>query len=201
MDEFTAAPVPPRDDDPAAFDALLLPLLPRIHRYALRLTGDADEADDLVQTTYLDALRGWHTFRPGSDPARWLFTICRHAFYRRHRRRSELVPLDAPELESLEGTMQVREALSDQGAAARLAAPDVQDALDAAIAALPEELRLAVLAVDVEGFTYEETAQQMAIPVGTVRSRLYRARRLLQTRLLRHAEDAGLARPAATEER
>lgn len=201
MAETSAAPVPPPSGDPASFDALLLPLLPRIHRYALRLTGDADEADDLVQTAYLDALRGWHTFRPGSDPARWLFTICRHAFYRRHRRRPDPVPLDAPELESLEGTMQVREALSDQGTAAKLTAPDVQDALDAAIAALPEELRFAVLAVDVEGFTYEETAQQLAIPVGTVRSRLYRARRLLQARLLHHAEDAGIIRAVTTEER
>jgi RNA polymerase sigma-70 factor (ECF subfamily) len=190
MKEFAGEPAPPES---RAFEQTMLPLLPRLQRYAYRLTGNAADGDDLVQTAYLNALRGWHTFKPGTDPARWLFTILRHAFYRTRPRPGEVLSLDEPELESLSGALYMREEL-EQGGARWDEIPDLGPALDAAIAALPEDLRLVVLLVDVEGYTYQEAAGEVGIPLGTVRSRLYRGRRMLQECLIRHAADLGITR-------
>lgn len=187
MKEFA----PERPAPVLGFEETTLPLLPRLQRYAYRLAGNAADGDDLVQTTYLNALKGWHTFKPGTDPARWLFTILRHTFYGTRRRAHEVLSLDEPELESLTGTLYVREEL-ERGAARWDDIPDLGPTLDEAIAALPEDLQLLVLLVDVEGYTYEEAAGKVDVPIGTVRSRLYRARRMLQERLIRHAEDLGI---------
>ena len=97
---------------------------------------------DVLRDRYV--IRGWHTFKPGTDPARRLFTILRHAFYRTHRRSGETLSLDEPELESLSGTLYLREEL-ERGGARWDEIPDLGPALDAAIAALPEDLRLLVL--------------------------------------------------------
>lgn len=173
------------------FERSTLPFLPRLLQYARRLTGNDAEAEDLVQSTYLNALRGWHTFQPGSDVARWLFTVCRNTFFRSRRRRDDTVSLESPELESLAGA---REAWNFLGAFGDdwQSHPDVAPAIDAAIAALPDSLRVLVMMIDVEGFSYEDAAQAEGIPVGTVRSRLYRARRQLQQALAAYAQDAGL---------
>lgn len=177
------------------FEAETLPWLPDVRRYALRLTGDPADADDLVQTTFLNALRGWHTFRPGSDVRRWLFAICRNAFLRSRSRQARSVATEESDLDALAAA---RAVFGDQGdgALAALDRIDLPEAIDAAIAKLPEAYRLAVLMVDVDGLSYEEAAGEAGIPIGTVRSRLYRGRRLLQEDLLRQAEDLGLARGA-----
>lgn len=188
MEEFS---VDVATSQAASFEALTLPLMGRLRRYALRLTGSPAEADDLVQTAYLNALKGWGTFRPGSDPARWMFTILRHAFYRTRTRGADTLSLEEPELESLSGTMYVRGEL-ERGQTPWQRHPDLRGAIDAAMAALPEELRVLVLLVDVEGRSYAEAATETGSPIGTVRSRLYRARRMLQDTLRRHAQDLGL---------
>jgi len=177
------------------FEAETLPWLPDVRRYALRLTGDPADADDLVQTTFLNALRGWHTFRPGSDVRRWLFAICRNAFLRSRSRQARTVATAESDLDALAAA---RAVFGDQGdgALAALDRIDLPEAIDAAIAKLPEVYRLAVLMVDVDGLSYEEAAVEAEVPIGTVRSRLYRGRRLLQEDLLRQAEDLGLARGA-----
>jgi len=193
MKEFAPEPSAPAA---ASFEEATLPLLRRLQRYAYRLTGNASDGDDLVQTTYLNALKSWHTFRPGTDPARWLFTILRHAFYRARRPTAGALSLDEPEAESLAGTLYLRGEL-ERGGARWDEIPDLGPALDGAVAALPDDLRLLVLLVDVEGYTYEEAAGKVGVPIGTVRSRLYRARRMLQERLIRHAHDFGITREAA----
>jgi RNA polymerase sigma-70 factor (ECF subfamily) len=184
----------PTDNDAAlAFEALTLEWLPHVRRYAVRLTGDPSDADDLVQTTYLNALAGWHTFRPGSDVRRWLFAICRNAFLRGRKRTDRIVPTEDASLEALAAARAVsgHEGRATLQALERL---DLPEAIDAAIAGLPERYRLAVMMVDVEGMTYEDAARDAGVPIGTVRSRLYRGRRLLQEKLLKQAEDLGLAR-------
>ncbi len=190
MKEFAPEPSAPAAP---SFEDATLPLLPRLQRYAYRLTGSPSDGDDLVQTAYLNALKSWHTFKPGTDPARWLFTILRHAFYRAHRPTAGALSLDEPEAESLAGTLYLRGEL-ERGGARWDEIPDLGPALDEAIAALPHDLRLLVLLVDVEGYTYEEAAGKAGVPIGTVRSRLYRARRMLQERLIRHARDLGITR-------
>jgi RNA polymerase sigma-70 factor (ECF subfamily) len=174
------------------FERITIPHLPAVARFARSLTRDAARADDLVQETYLQALRGWHTFREDADPRRWLFAVCHHAFLRTVRR-EELyadIPEADPELESLATAVAHWRALQSSVADAveRL---DLGPALDRALGTLLPHYRLAVVLVDVEGQTYEDAATVLGVPIGTLRSRLFRGRRLLQDLLFEYARDAG----------
>lgn len=181
------------------FERLTMPLLGDVARFARSLTRDVARADDLVQETYLQALRGWRTFRPDADPKRWLFTVCHHAFLRTSRREAHYVdaPEDDPELESL-ATASAHYAAQQSGAAAAAERMDLGPAIARALDVLQPHYRVAVVLVDVEGQTYEEAAEVLGVAVGTVRSRLFRGRRLLQDLLLEYACDAGFhsARPS-----
>jgi len=145
-----------------------------------------------VQETFLQALRGWHTFRPDADIRRWLLTICHHAFVRGAKRESIYVeaPDDDPELESL-ATARAHRVAYDDGIGPIIDAMDLGPALDRAMASLPEHFRGVVVLVDVEGQSYEEASAILGVAIGTVRSRLFRARRLLQDMLFEYARDAG----------
>ena len=175
------------------FERLTLPHLGDVARFARSLTRDATRADDLVQETYLQALRGWHTFRVGSDPKRWLFAVCHHAFLSTARREAIYVeaPDDDPELESFE-TAHAHYVASRSGLVEALDRLDLRSAIARAFDRLPPHFRGCVVLVDVEGQTYEEAAAVLGVAVGTVRSRLFRGRRLLQDLLFDHARDAGL---------
>lgn len=182
-------PTPPVAPAPADFEQATLPWLADVRRYAYRLTGSAPDADDLTQTTFLNAFRGWHTFRPGSDVRRWLFAIARNAHFRGRPRRERLVATEDAELESLAAATDSGRASAALEALERV---DLAAGIDAEIARLPDAYREVVLMVDVEGLSYEEAAAQAGVPVGTIRSRLYRARRQLQQALIVRAEDVGL---------
>lgn len=174
------------------FECLMMPYLADVARFARSLTRDAASADDLVQETYLHALGGWHTFRQGADPRRWLFALCHHAFLRTRRReaRYDHAPDDDPELESL-ATVAAHWEAQQSGVAQIAERMDLGPAIDSALAMLPAHYRGAVVLVDVEGQSYEEAAVVLGIAVGTVRSRLFRGRRLLQDQLFVYARDAG----------
>ena len=179
----------------AAFDAQVLAALPHVVRFARALAHDEALADDLVQETYLRAYRSWATFKPGADARRWLFTICRNVYLRHREREGRVVDTSGEdaELESLA-------AASEHGQAERAGLGDLLDRIDvapairAALAAVPEVYRTAAILVDVEGESYEAAADVLGVPVGTVRSRLFRARRLLQQSLYKYAVDAGIVR-------
>ena len=184
-------------DESFARDAI--PWMDDVYRFALSLTRDPADAQDTVQETYLRAFRSWHTFDPGSDCRRWLFTICRNAFLRsRQRTRLEVDVTDA-DAEAIAAAREHR-AMIDDGTDRLLAAVDLRPALDRAVAELEEPFRSAVILVDVEDQSYEAAAGILGVPIGTVRSRLFRARRQLQQRLRAHASDAGL-RLSGGEER
>ena len=175
------------------FHAEALRWLPEVTRFALSLTRDESDADDLVQETYLKAYEAWDTYTPGTECRGWLFTICRHSFYRRRLREERQVTCDDPELEAL-AAVAVHASARQGGYADLFARFDLSEAIDRAIAALPEAFRDVVLLVDVNDQSYEAAADTLDVPVGTVRSRLFRARRLLQEALIDHARDAGLVR-------
>ncbi|HYW49359.1 MAG TPA: RNA polymerase sigma factor, partial [Gemmatimonadaceae bacterium] len=115
-----------------------MPFLADVARFARSLTRDPPRADDLVQETYLQALRGWRTFRPDADPRRWLFTVCRHTFLRSESREARYaeVPDDDPELESL-ATAVAHAAAVRNGSVEALERVDLGPAIAAALAALP----------------------------------------------------------------
>jgi RNA polymerase sigma factor, sigma-70 family len=181
------------------FERSTMPFLGDVARFARSLTRDDARADDLVQETYLRALQGWHTFREGSDPRRWLFAVCHHVFLRTMQRESryDVAPFDDPELESL-ATATAHWKAQESGVAQIAEQMDLGRAIGAALARLPVHYRGAVVLVDVEGQTYEEAALVLGVPVGTVRSRLFRGRRMLQDELFVYARDAGFdtARPS-----
>lgn len=168
--------------------------LPEVSRFALSLERDEADADDLVQETYLKAYEAWDTYTPGTECRGWLFTICRNTFYRRRRREERHVTCDDPELEALAAAA-VHDSARQGGYADLFTRFDLSEAIDRAIDALPDAFRDVVLLVDVNDQSYDIAASTLGVPVGTVRSRLFRARRLLQEALIGHALDAGLVRP------
>ncbi|NUQ12982.1 MAG: sigma-70 family RNA polymerase sigma factor [Gemmatimonadaceae bacterium] len=182
-------------DDSFTRDAI--PWMDDVYRFALSLTREPADAQDIVQETFLRAYRSWHTFEPGSDCRRWLFTICRNAFLRmRQRTRLEVEVTDA-DADAVAAAREHR-SMIDDGADRLLATADLGPALDRAVAELDEPFRSAVILVDLEDQSYEAAAAVLGVPIGTVRSRLFRARRQLQQRLHRFALDAGLRSAAET---
>lgn len=196
----SSEPLERRPADPLEFERLAMPCLGDVARFARSLTRDATRADDLVQETFLQALRGWHTFRPDADIRRWLFAICHHAFVRGARREARYVeaPDDDPELDS-QATALAHWAAAEEGIGAIIDHMDLGPALNRAMAAIPEHFRGTVVLVDVEGQSYEEAALILGVAIGTVRSRLFRGRRLLQDLLIEYARDAGFSTTRAPE--
>lgn len=180
---------------PPPFETEALPLLPELVRFARSLTRDDAAADDLVQDTMLMAFRRWAQYRPGSDCRAWLFTICRHRFYRVSSREQRQVPVETPELETL-ASVHLHVQAAEQGLGDAFERADVVAAVESAMAALPDPFREVAVLIDLHDFAYEEAASVLEIPVGTVRSRLFRARRMLQEQLLAHAADLGIAHDA-----
>ncbi len=180
----------------AAFEREALPWLDDVYRFALSLTRDDADADDVVQETYLRAYRSWHTFIPGTECRRWLFTICRNVFLRSRERQRPTVDLEDGEQDAV-AAGSVYAAARERGYDDLYATLDLAPALRDALDELAEPFRSTVILVDVEGMTYETAAQVMGVPIGTVRSRLFRGRRLLQEKLLTVAEDFGFVTASA----
>ena len=191
---MTTADATRRDTD-LGFEREALPWMDDVYRFALSLTRNAADADDLVQETYLRAYRSWHTFQPGTDARRWLFTICRNAFLRSLEKTRHETVVDDGDAEAL-AAAHARSAAVDDGQGALLTRIDLAPALSTALADLQEPYRSAVTLVDVEDQSYEAAAEVLGVPIGTVRSRLFRGRRLLQEALVTYARDAGIVPPA-----
>jgi RNA polymerase sigma-70 factor (ECF subfamily) len=166
-----------------------------VTRYAMSLTRNEADADDLVQETFLRAYRSWDQYMAGTECRGWLFTICRNTFLRARERERRVVSSDDPELESLAAAA-LHAAAVEAGRGDLFSRFDLSEAIDAALAGLPGAFRDAVVLVDVHDQSYETASQVLEVPIGTVRSRLFRGRRLLQESLLAHARDAGFARSA-----
>jgi len=188
--EMTASSNMTREGD-LRFEAEALPYIDDVYRFALSLTRDAADADDVVQETFLRAYRSWHTFQPGSDARRWLFTITRNVFLRSRERERRHVELEDGDLEAL-NTFASPDAQPGRDAGDQiLSRIDLGPALHRALDELDEPFKSAVLLVDLEDQSYEAASQILGVPIGTVRSRLFRGRRILQEKLMTYARDAG----------
>ncbi len=185
----------PTETDAPAFEQELLASIEAVHRFALRLARDASAAEDLVQETYLRALAHREQYTPGTNCRAWLFTICRNVFVKGAMRDQREVAVDDTELEAM-GAAAVHGAIAaSDPTGAVFERADLDAAVRKALDKLPEEYRIVVALVDIEDQSYLAVAGILAIPVGTVRSRLFRGRRLLQQDLLAYAMDAGLIPP------
>jgi RNA polymerase sigma-70 factor, ECF subfamily len=187
--EMSASPNGTREED-VRFEAEALPFIDDVYRFALSLTRDAADADDIVQETFLRAYRSWHTFQPGSDARRWLFTITRNVFLRARERERRHVDLEDGDLEAVT-TFAAHGQMMRDGSDQILSRIDLAPALRHALDELDEPFKSAVLLVDLEDQSYEAAAEILGVPIGTVRSRLFRGRRILQEKLMTYARDAG----------
>ncbi|CAN5818491.1 hypothetical protein BH20GEM3_BH20GEM3_12570 [soil metagenome] len=177
--------------DPHSFEREALPCLDAVFRFARSLAHERADADDLVQETFLRAYRSWSTFLPGADCRRWLFTICHNAFLRSRERSQRRELHEQGDIDALPAVILHAHAIRD-GTDALLTQIELVPALRGALEMLAEPFRSVVLLVDAEGYTYQEASELLSVPVGTVRSRLYRGRRFLQEILFAHARDVGL---------
>lgn len=183
-------------DDSAArrtrFEAEALVHLDALHGFALRLARSRDDAEDLVSDTMLRAFERWEQYRLGTNVRAWLFTILYHAFVSRKRR------IDAREVhphEDAEGRG-APEAVGEVDPEGRFYDSFLDDEIVRAIDALPGEYRTAVVLSDVHELRYAEIARILGVPEGTVKSRLFRGRRILQKRLVGYAVEMGYVRGA-----
>lgn len=174
----------------ASFTSEALPWLPHVARFARALARDPVDAEDLVQETFLRAYAAWATYTPGTGCKSWLFTICRNIYLRETHRGARMLATDDPEAEAMASAGLYHYAVS-RGLGTMFDRVDLGPAVQQAIAALPDDYRDVVVLVDVQDCAYGEAAEVLSVPLGTIRSRLFRARRLLQQSLLAYAEDAG----------
>ncbi len=168
------------------FHAGELPYRDQLYKTALRLARSAEDAEDLLQETYMKAYRHYDSFQPGTNLKAWLFKILKNTFINEYRRR-KLVPPQV-DFAELEGTFETLVTSGPNGQP-RTPEDDVMEfSLDGevrrALSGLPHNYKVVVLLADLEGYAYKEIAEILAIPVGTVMSRLYRGRRLLEKALL-----------------
>jgi len=190
--------------DGVDFHTEALPHLDAVYRFALRLSGSSDGAEDLVQETFLRAYRSWHQYRPGTRCKSWLFTICRNVFLRqaeRGRRHDRIVeaesPREGPGPSDANPLWSALDGVDPEGA---FFGSLVDESILQAVDALPDEYREAVVLSDLEGLSYEEVAEVLEVPVGTVKSRLYRGRRRLQHALYEYAVEMGYVRRRASDD-
>lgn len=173
------------------FDKEFLPHINSMYNFGYRLTLDRDDAKDLVQDTYFKAFRFIESFQRGTNAKAWLFRILKNSFINDYRKKSkEPGKVDYQEVESFYNSDDVHhpitpdlrvEALKDM----------IGDEISNALNALDVDFRTVIILCDLEGFKYEEMAKILDIPIGTVRSRLHRARQLLKEKLGEYAKTMG----------
>lgn len=174
-----------------AFEKEALPHLDTVYRVALRLSGSEAQAEDLAQETMLKAFRAWHQYRTGTNIRAWLLTILRNTFINEYRKNRRSPSVNIADIEAYTVFQDVQET-DPEG---RFFEEIIDDEVLRAIDSLGEEFRETLVLSDVEGLTYQEIAAITGVPVGTVKSRIFRARQALQRQLYHYAVEMGYIRP------
>lgn len=173
------------------FEKELLPHVGALQTFAYHLTYNQDDADDLVQETYMKAYRFIDKYEQGTNAKAWLFKILKNAYINEYRKRvkqpakvdfEDIVAYHDTDDDRISGYSDLRE---------EIFLHMMGDEVTTAINSLPLDFRTVILLCDIEGFTYEEIASIIDVPIGTVRSRLFRARNLLKEKLMDYARDHG----------
>jgi RNA polymerase sigma-70 factor, ECF subfamily len=172
-----------RESSIATFEELAMPLFDSLYNFAGWLTGNSPEAEDLVQETYLKALKGFSSFQPGTNFRAWIFRILRNTFLtsRTGLQATRTVPLEEDDDKDKEATAAV--AVTTDTPESILLGRASQQAIQTALEKLPVIFREVLLLCDVEEMSYQEISETISIPMGTVMSRLSRARRALRAEL------------------
>ncbi|MFA6455565.1 MAG: sigma-70 family RNA polymerase sigma factor [Bacteroidota bacterium] len=173
------------------FEQQTLPHMEVLYNYALRMTGNKEDANDLLQETFLKAYRFWNKFEQGTNLRAWLFRIMKNTYINVYRKEvKEPDKVDYDEIEGFYNLVRDRNG-DDNDLQEKMFGQLLDDDVSAALESLPEEFRTVVILCDIEGLAYEEIAEFLQIPVGTVRSRLHRGRKLLYVKLYDYAKQRG----------
>lgn len=168
-----------------------MPHISSMYNFGYRLTLDADDAKDLVQDTYLKAYRFIESFQRGTNAKAWLFRILKNSFINDYRKKSkEPSKVDYQEVESYYNSDDVDRQITPDLRVESLK-DMIGDEISNALNSLDVDFRTVIILCDLEGFKYEEMAKILDIPIGTVRSRLHRARNLLKEKLSEYAKSMG----------
>lgn len=174
------------------FEAEALPHMDILYNFALRTTGNKDDAQDLLQETFLKAFRFWDKYEKGTNIRAWLFRIMKNSYINRYRKETrEPDKVDYEDVENFYDTIRA-ESTDTNDLQQKMFGGLLGDEVTTALQDLPEDFRTVVILCDIEGLTYEEIAEFLDCPIGTVRSRLHRGRKLLQAKLFEYAKNRGL---------
>ena len=174
------------------FEAEALPHMDVLYNFALRTTGNQDDAHDLLQETYLKAYRFWDKYEKGTNIRAWLFRIMKNSYINRYRKETkEPDKVDYEDIENFYNTIRA-ESTDPNDLQKQLYGNLLGDEVTKALQDLPDDFRTVVILCDIEGLTYEEIAEFVECPIGTVRSRLHRGRKLLQVELFEYAKRQGM---------
>ncbi|MBI3585859.1 MAG: sigma-70 family RNA polymerase sigma factor [Ignavibacteriales bacterium] len=174
------------------FEQEALPHMDVLYNFALRTTGNEDDARDLLQETYLKAYRFWEKYEKGTNIRAWLFRIMKNSYINRYRKETkEPDKVDYDEIENFYNSIRA-ESTDPNDLQQKLFGNLLGDEVAKALESLPEDFRTVVILSDIEGLTYEEIAEFVECPIGTVRSRLHRGRKLLQVTLYEYAKSQGM---------
>ena len=191
----------PEGDLRAIFEEQALPYMDQLYAAAMRMTRNPADAADLVQETFVKAFQAFKQYQQGTNLKAWLYRIQTNTFinqYRKKQRDPFQGSIDDLEEWQVGGAESVTQSLSTRSAEAEAIDHLPDSAVKDALQAVPEDFRLAVYFADVEGFSYQEIADIMKTPVGTVMSRLHRGRRMLRELLADYARDRGIAAAPTT---
>ncbi len=179
------------------FEETALVHLDILYNTALKMTKSPEDAEDLVQETFVRAYRFFDKFEKGTNCKAWLFKIMRNNFINRYRKKArEPARVDFDEVENTYSTELKRDVLSDESEldADKIFETMVEDDVKNAMDFLPEEFRTAIILSDIEGLSYQEIAETLDWPIGTVRSRISRGRKVLQKKLYDFARKKGITK-------
>jgi RNA polymerase sigma-70 factor (ECF subfamily) len=173
------------------FERQTTPHMEVLYNYALRMTGNPEDARDILQETFLKAYRFWDKFEQGTNIRAWLFRIMKNTYINQYRK--DVKEPEKVEYEEIEKYYDIirDESTDSTDLQEKMFGQLLDDDVSNALNELPEEFRTVVILCDIEGLSYEEIAEFIQVPIGTVRSRIHRGRKILYTRLYSYAKDRG----------
>ncbi len=175
------------------FNDEIIPHLDALYNFGLRLTSDPNDAEDLVQDTIVKAYRFFSSYEKGTNAKAWLFRILKNSYINNYRKKAKKPQeVDYDEVSTFYETIRA-ERTETSDLEDKMFRELIDDDLSRALDKIPEDFRTVVLLCDVEDFTYEEIANMLDVPIGTIRSRLHRGRNLLKAELIEYAAKRGYA--------